>query len=113
MPPSATVNQGAPTLIAGLSLAEIANVTGETFTVTLADTSGLLSATGTGVSGAGTASLTITGSLATVNADLATLSDTDAMTRPTPYAQAVDSFGVAAAPQSIAVTVTPGQTCTR
>jgi serralysin len=113
VPPSATVNQGAPTLIAGLSLAEIANVTGETFTVTLADTSGLLSATGTGVSGAGTTSLTITGSLATVNADLATLSDTDATTASDTIAlNAVDSFGVAAAPQSIAVAVTPGQTFT-
>ena len=80
VPSTATVNQGAPTLIAGLSLAEIANVTGETFTVTLADTNGLLSATGTGVSGAGTTSLTITGALATVNSDLATLSDTDATT---------------------------------
>ena len=112
-PASATVNQGAPTLIAGLSLAEIANVTGETFTVTLADTNGLLSATGTGVSGAGTTSLTITGALATVNSDLATLSDTDATTpSDTITLNAVDSFGVAATPQSIAVTVTPGQTFT-
>ena len=112
-PASATVNQGAPTLIAGLSLAEIANVTGETFTVTLTDTNGLLSATGTGVSGAGTTSLTITGALATVNSDLATLSDTDATTpSDTITLNAVDSFGVAAAPQSIAVTVNPGQTFT-
>jgi serralysin len=112
-PLSATVNQGAPTLIAGLSLAEIANVAGETFTVTLADTNGLLSATGTGVSGAGTTSLTITGALATVNSDLATLSDTDATTpSDTITLNAVDSFGVAAAPQSIAVTVNPGQTFT-
>ena len=112
-PLSATVNQGAPTLIAGLSLAEIANVAGETFTVTLADTNGLLSATGTGVTGSGTTSLTITGSLATVNSDLATLSDTDATTpSDTITLNAVDSFGVAAAPQSIAVTVTPGQTFT-
>ena len=112
-PLTATVNQGAPTLIAGLSLAEIANVTGETFTVTLTDTNGLLSATGTGVSGAGTTSLTITGALATVNSDLATLSDTDATTpSDTITLNAVDSFGVAAAPQSIAVTVNPGQTFT-
>ena len=108
-PPSATVNQGAATLIAGLSLAEIANVAGETFTVTLADTNGLLSATGTGVTGSGTTSLTIAGSLTTVNSDLATLSDTDATTpSDTINLTAVDSFGVAATPQSIAVTVTPG-----
>ena len=113
VPSTATVNQGAPTLIAGLSLAEIANVTGETFTVTLADTNGLLSATGTGVSGAGTTSLTITGALATVNSDLATLSDTDATTpSDTITLNASDSFGVAAVPQSIAVTVNPGQTFT-
>ena len=109
VPSTATVNQGAPTLIAGLSLAEIANVTGETFTVTLADTNGLLSATGTGVTGSGTTSLKITGSLATVNSDLATLSDTDATTpSDTITLNAVDSFNVAAATQSIAVTVTPG-----
>ena len=60
-PLSATVNQGAAALITGVSLAEIANVAGETFTVTLADTNGLLSATGTGVSGSGTTSLTISG----------------------------------------------------
>ena len=66
------------------------------------------------MSGSGTNSLTITGSLATVNSDLATLSDTDATTpSDTITLNAVDSFGVAAAPQSIAVTVTPGQTCTR
>jgi serralysin len=112
-PLSATVNQGAPTPIAGLSLAEIANVAGETFTVTLADTNGLLSATGTGVTGSGTTSLTISGSLATVNSDLATLSDTDATTpSDTITLIAVDSFGVAATPQSISVTVTPGQTFT-
>ena len=108
VPPSTTVNQGATTLIAGLSLAEIANVTGETFTVTLADKNGLLSAIGKGVSGSGTTSLTISASLATVNSDLATLSDTDATTpSDTITLNAVDSFGVAAAPQSIAVTVTP------
>jgi serralysin len=113
VPLTATVNQGAATLIAGLSLAEIANVAGETFTVTLADTNGLLSATGTGVTGSGTTSLTIAGSLAMVNSDLATLSDTDATTpSDTITLNAVDSFGVAAAPQSIAVTVTPGQTFT-
>ena len=48
-----------------------------------------------------------------MNSDLATLSDTDATTpSDTITLNAVDSFGVAAAPQSIAVTVTPGQTFT-
>ena len=48
-----------------------------------------------------------------MNSDLATLSDTDATTpSDTITLNAVDSFGVAAAPQSIGVTVTPGQTFT-
>ena len=48
-----------------------------------------------------------------MNSDLATLSDTDATTpSDTITLNAVDSFGVAAAPQSIAVTVNPGQTFT-
>ncbi len=112
-PTSATINQGAPTLIAGVTLAETASASTETFTVTLADTNGLLSATGTGVTGSGTTSLTISGSLATVNSDLATLSDTDATTpSDTITLNAVDSFSVAAATQSIGVTVTPGQTFT-
>ncbi len=112
-PPTATINQGAPALITPVILTETGNVVGETFTVTLTDTNGLLSATGTGVTGSGTNSLTITGSLATVNSDLATLTDTDATTpSDTITLNAVDSFGVAAAPQSIAVTVTPGQTFT-
>jgi hypothetical protein len=107
-PPSATVNQATATLIAGVNLAEIGNATGETFTVTLKDTTGTLSATGTGVSGSGTTSLTIAGSLATVNSDLATLSDTDAKTPSDIITlNAVDSFGIAAATDSIAVTVTP------
>ena len=108
-PLSATVNQGAASLIPGVSLAEIASVAGETFTVTLSDTNGKLSATGTGVSGSGTTSLTISGSLAAVNGALATLSDTDGTTpSDTITLNAIDSFGVTAAPQSIAVTVTPG-----
>ncbi|HEY7578050.1 MAG TPA: hypothetical protein VH855_10675, partial [Acetobacteraceae bacterium] len=112
-PASVTVNQGVAAPIAGISLAEVASIDTETFTVTLTDTNGLLSATGTGVSGSGTTSLTISGSLAAVNSALATLSDTDG-TAPsdTITLNAKDSFGVAAAPQSIAVTVTPGSVFT-
>ena len=44
-----------------------------------------------------------------MNSDLATLSDTDSTTpSDTITLNALDSFGIAAAPQSIAVTVTPG-----
>ena len=50
---------------------------GETFTATITDATGLLGATGSGVSGSGTNSLTITGlTLSAMNAVLATLTDT-------------------------------------
>ena len=48
---------------------------GETFTVKLADSSGLLSATGTGISGSGSKALTISGTLAQVNAGQKPLAD--------------------------------------
>jgi hypothetical protein len=105
-PATATVGVGKAGAISGLSLSETGNTTGETFTVKLTDTNGLLSATGTGVSGAGTKALTITGSLAQVNADLATLTDTDAtMPSDTISVTATDSFGNAATAASVAVTV--------
>lgn len=64
--------------INGVSLADSdAASAGETITVTISDSIGLLSATSTGggdtMTGSGTTSLTITGSLGQVNADLATL----------------------------------------
>ena len=114
-PASATVAQGAATPITGISVAELGSVSTETFTVTLTDTNGLLSAAGTGVSGSGAKTLTITGSLAAVNSSLATLSVTDATTpSDTITINAVDSFGFAATAQNIPVTVTPatGQTYT-
>jgi hypothetical protein len=74
-PASATVGLGNTSAIAGVSLSESGNVFGDDFSVTVADSNGDLSASGTGVSGYGT-SLTITGSLSQVNADLATLTDT-------------------------------------
>jgi hypothetical protein len=46
---------------------------GETFTVQVSDTTGNLSANGTGVSGSGSSSLSITGTLSQVNAALSTL----------------------------------------
>ena len=89
-----------------VGLAETGSTVDETFTVTLADTNGVLSASGSGVSGAGTTSLTITGSLTQVNADLATLTDTDGVTgSDTITLNASDSLGGAAAQQQIAVMV--------
>jgi autotransporter-associated beta strand protein len=63
--------------IGGLSVSEVGSTAGETFTVVLTDDSGLLSTDGPGVSGNGTTSLTLTGSLAQVNAALANLTDDD------------------------------------
>ncbi len=50
-PTSAIIVQSHPTPIPGLSLLETGDTTGDTFTVTLADTNGDLSASGSGVSG--------------------------------------------------------------
>ncbi len=106
-PTTATVSLSQSTAISGISVSEIGNVTSETFTVTLADTNGLLSATGAGVSGSGTTSLTITGSINQVNADLATLTDTDGTTpSDTINVNATDSFGNVATQKQVAVTVT-------
>jgi len=54
-------------------LAENGTTSGESFTVTLVDTAGLLSASGVGVSGAGTSSLTVTGRFEQTQAALAQL----------------------------------------
>ena len=80
---SATVQQNQATAVTGVSVSETGNTTtsGETFTATLTDTNGVLSTTGTGVSGSGTTSLTISdATLAQLNADLSTLTDTDGST---------------------------------
>jgi hypothetical protein len=106
-PASATVHKGTATAISGVSIAESGNTTGETFTTTLTDTNGLLSATGVGVTGAGTKSLKITGTLSQVNADLGTLTDNDpVMSSDSIHLTTTDSLGNAAIPANIAVTVT-------
>jgi hypothetical protein len=75
-PVSATVVLGQAVAIGGVSIAEAGGTAGESFTVTLQDQRGLLAATGLGVSGSGTVGgLTVTGTLAQVNAALATLTD--------------------------------------
>ena len=112
--PSQTIGVNQTAAITGVSLSESGNTAGETFTVTLKDSNGVLSATDTGgvgntVSSPGT-TLTISGSLSEVNADLATLKDTDSTaTLPgTPEAITLstsDSFGNIATPQTIDVTV--------
>ena len=110
-PASATVAQGVSTAVSGVSVSETGNTTtsGETFTAVVTDTAGALSASGTGVSGSGSHSLTISGSLAQVNADLTTLASLEAgTTADTITVTATDSFGNAASPTtSIGVSVTP------
>lgn len=76
-PPTALLTQGHPTLVAGISLAEPGSLPTDVFTVTAQDTAGLLSASGSGVSGSGTNILSVSGTAAQVNAALATLTDTD------------------------------------
>ena len=117
VPGAQTVALGTATAIAGVSLAESGNTTGsESFTVTLKDSNGLLSANTSGaggggtITGSGTADLVITGTLSQVNADLGTLKDTDNSAGPdTITLTASDSFGNAATPATVAVTasVTP------
>ena len=107
VPGAQTLALGVATAIAGVSVAESGNTAGETFTVKLADTNGLLAATGTGVSGSGTADLTISGTLSQVNTDLGTLKDTDSTAGPdTLTVNASDSFGNVATAKTIAVTAT-------
>jgi hypothetical protein len=101
-----TIGVGQAAAIAGVSLSESGDTTGETFTVTLTDAHGLLSASGTGVSGSGSNDLTIAGSLGQVNTNLTTLQDTDGTARSDPITlNATDSFGNAANQETIAVTV--------
>ena len=112
-PQAAGVNQAAT--ISGVSITESGNTTGETFTVTLSDSTGQLSANTSASGGGGTISgsssgsgttLTISGSLSQVQADLTTLKDIDATAGSDPITvNATDSFGNSAVAKTIGVTV--------
>ena len=105
-PTEATIGVGQTNAVDGVSLTESGNTSAETFTLTLVDTNGDLSADGSGVSGSGTTSLTISGSLAQVNAALATLTDADSVTGSDAITiNASDSLGNIAGPSEIAVDV--------
>src|SRR5258707_35264 len=107
-PASTAVGVGKPLSISGVSISETGNTTGETFTVTLTDTNGLLSASGGGgtITGSGTTTLAITGTLTQVNTALGSLSDTDSnLAADTITLNANDSFGNTSAQKQIAVTV--------
>ena len=97
------VSQSDP--LSGVSVSETGNTAGETFTVTLHDATGILSATGgSEITGNDSHDLTITGSLSTVNSDLATLQDAvGAAGNATVTVNASDSFGNSAIPKTIAI----------
>jgi|GEM_PF-5878133 len=102
-PVALTIGPKLAAAIAGISLAEPDLAAGETFTVTVASATGQLAAND-GSFGAGT--LTLTGDLATVNADLATLTDNEPASGPaTLVIGAVDSFGYVAPTQTLDLTV--------
>ena len=93
-PASVNLVLGKATAVSGVSLGETPPINGETFTVDLNDTAGTLAATGSGVSGSGTSSIVISGSLSQVNADLTTLTDTPAgSAADTITITATDSYG--------------------
>jgi hypothetical protein len=77
-PATATVGVDQATAVMGVLLPESGNTNGESFTVTVSDTAGLLTASGSeaAISWTGTTNLTISGALAQVNAALATLTET-------------------------------------
>jgi len=110
VPSSEAVLVGATTALTGFSVTD-PNTQATSIKVTLTDTSGRLSATNAGggtVTGAGTNDLVISGSLAQVNADLATLTylsntpGTDAI-----HLNAVDSLGSTTLQAAVPVTVVP------
>src|SRR6266566_1042582 len=105
VPGAQTLGIGQATTISGISVSESGNTPGETFTATVTDTNGVLSATG-GVQSNSGHTLTFSGlSLATLNSDLGTLSDTDGTVgSDTITLNASDSFGNSATQQTIAVT---------
>lgn len=103
---SIVLEQGVNSTIAGIALSESGVQPGETFSVTLADANGILSASGTGVSGLGTNNLTLVGTLDHVNAALSTLMDLEsAKGSDTLTLTAIDSYKSSSAPTSIAVTI--------
>ena len=103
------MSNGVASAIANVSVSESGAIAGETFTVVLGDSYGLLSATGAGVSGAGTTQLVVTGSLAQVNAALGTLTDTDSVVADdTITLNITDSLGNTGAPATIEVATPTG-----
>jgi hypothetical protein len=111
-PTTASMIQNVPLSLGGVAITDAdAVAAGLSLTVTVSDSKGLLSATtaaGGTVTGVGTTKLIVSGTLAQVNSDLATLTygaagvGTDTIT-----VAATDSAGAAATSKTVAVTLTP------
>ena len=103
-PASVSLAAGTAKTISGITLTENPASQGETFSVIITDRYGALAASGAGVSGDNTHTLTLSGTLAAVNAALKTLTDTDLTAgSDTITLTATDSLGEKAAPATIAV----------
>ena len=108
-PAAITARQGVAVAVTGVSLglANGASSAGRTYTVTVGDTFGLLSASAAGgasVVGGGTKNLTISGALGQVDAALATLTDQDPQfSADSITVAASDSTGLQATPDTILV----------
>jgi len=100
------VSNGVSTPLAGISVAETGASPVLSYTVTLTDVAGLLSATGTAtITGSGTTTLGVKGTVAQVNATLATLTDVSPSDQIT--VTAVDANSNAATPVTIPVRALP------
>lgn len=111
-PPGLTVEQGNPTHVAGLSVSDNSgSASTETVTANLTDSNGILSANtatwngGGAVTGSGTNNVTISGTLAQVNADLGTLTFTSGTAGSDTLAMAVTTNAGGSANASTSVDV--------
>jgi hypothetical protein len=112
-PGTVTLGIGQSLAISPVSIAESPTTGGETFTAIVSDNHGILSANTGATNGGGTITpsngnktLTISGTLAQVNADLTTLADTDSTTPSDTITYSLsDSDSGTATPASTAVTV--------
>ncbi len=97
--PGQTIGIGQSTTITGISLSESGATSTEIFTVTLTDTTGLLSATGAEAGTNGTNDLIISGTLTQVSGDLLTLTDKNSTAGVDNISvTATDSFGNSSGP---------------
>ena len=108
-PASDVVGIGQSAVLSGLGVNESGNTTGETLTVIVSDSQGLLTGNTSGggaIANNGTDDITITGTFAQVEAILGALAIKEASgTSDTVTVTATDGFGNSATPASIAITI--------